>query len=73
MDVDNLITVICSKKLKLDPENKKAIFIRASSYLKKNMYKLAIEDCNALIELDSENAGAYYVRGCCYEKIGNLD
>lgn len=70
--MENLITV-CSKKLKLDPENKKAIFIRASSYLKKNMYKLAIEDCNTLLELDTQNTGAYYVRGCCFEKIGNLD
>ena len=34
LDVDNLIQV-CSKKLQEDPYHKKALFIRASSLLKK--------------------------------------
>lgn len=65
--MDNLITV-CSKKLSEDMTHKKALFIRASSLLKKGMVDEAIEDCDALIELDPENAGAYYVRGCCFQK-----
>jgi hypothetical protein len=48
LNVDNLINV-CSKKLGDDPMHKKALFIRASSYLKKNCLKEAIEDCNALM------------------------
>jgi hypothetical protein len=35
LNVDNLIAV-CTKKLKEDPNHKKALFIRASSYLKKD-------------------------------------
>ena len=37
LNVDNLIDV-CSKKLNDDPNHRKALFIRASSYLKKDMF-----------------------------------
>jgi len=45
LDVDNLIAV-CSKKLIDDPTHKKALFIRASSYLKKQRFEESISDCN---------------------------
>ena len=51
LDSDNLIAV-CSKKLVDEPLHKKALFIRASSYLKKEMYQEAILDCNKIIEYD---------------------
>jgi hypothetical protein len=35
-----------------DPNHKKALFIRASSFLKKGMFKLSIEDCVTLMKLD---------------------
>lgn len=35
--IDNLIS-ICSIKLKKNPSHKKALFIRASSYMKKSQY-----------------------------------
>jgi len=59
---------VCSKKLKEDYTHKKALFIRASSLLKKNKIQEAIDDCNTLLELDPQNAGAYYIRGCCLSK-----
>ena len=72
LNVDNLISV-CSKKLSEDPNHKKALFIRASSYLKKGNFQASIEDCNRLMQLDNYNAGAYYVRGCAYEKLDMTD
>ena len=45
LDVDNLIAV-CTKKLQDDPTHKKALFIRASSFLKKGRFAEAIQDCN---------------------------
>ena len=72
LNVDNLITV-CTKKLKEDPNHKKALFIRASSFLKKGNFQASIDDCNALMKLDKHNAGAYYVRGCAYEKLDMTD
>ena len=68
LNVDNLIAV-CSKKLMEDPNHRKAIFIRASSFLKKGMFKQSIDDCVTLMKLDPSHAGAYYVRGCAYEKL----
>ncbi len=56
-----------------DPNHKKALFIRASSFLKKGMFKLSIEDCVTLMQLDPNHAGAYYVRGCAYEKLDLID
>jgi hypothetical protein len=49
--VDNLIAV-CSKKLKEDGNHRKALFIRASSYLKKGMFEPSIDDCKRLMQLD---------------------
>ena len=72
LNVDNLITV-CSKKLREDPNHKKALFIRASSYLKKGQFEQSIDDCNNLMQLDATHAGAYYVRGCAYEKLDMID
>jgi tetratricopeptide (TPR) repeat protein len=67
-----LITV-CSKKLREDPNHKKALFIRASSYLKKGQFQQSIDDCNHLMQLDEMHAGAYYVRGCAFEKLEMVD
>jgi len=63
----------CSQKLLIDPTHQKALFIRASSYLKKNRLDEAIQDCNALMELMPENAGAYYIRGCAFEKLDYIE
>ena len=69
LDSDNLIAV-CSKKLVDEPLHKKALFIRASSYLKKEMYQEAILDCNKIIEYDQNDPGAFYVRGQALERQG---
>jgi tetratricopeptide (TPR) repeat protein len=68
VNLDNLIN-ICSIKLKNDPTNKKALYIRSSTYLKKGFYIDALNDSNRLIEIDTEYAGAYYIRGCALEKL----
>jgi tetratricopeptide (TPR) repeat protein len=72
LNVDNMIKV-CTKKLQEDPYHKKALFIRASSHLKKGNYQASIDDCNNLMKLDSNNAGAFYVRGCAFEKLDMTD
>ena len=72
LNVDNLIAV-CSKKLREDPNHRKALFIRASSYLKKELFKESIDDCNRLMKLDNMNTGAYYVRGCAYQKLEEVE
>lgn len=41
LDADNLINV-CSKKLQIDSTHKKALFLRASNYLKKKMFEECI-------------------------------
>jgi hypothetical protein len=51
LDVENLISV-CTKKLEEDPMHKKALFIRASSLLKKGMLQESINDCNLLMKID---------------------
>ncbi|CAM6001515.1 unnamed protein product [Sphagnum balticum] len=54
INIDNLIS-ICSSKLTVNSSHKKALFIRASSYMKKKMYDEAIEDCHQLLNIDSRN------------------
>eukprot|EP01022_Parablepharisma_sp_SALTPOND_P028607 TRINITY_DN71236_c0_g1_i1.p2 TRINITY_DN71236_c0_g1~~TRINITY_DN71236_c0_g1_i1.p2 ORF type:complete len:418 (-),score=26.79 TRINITY_DN71236_c0_g1_i1:883-2052(-) len=72
LDLENLIAV-CSHKLSANPSHKKALFIRATSFMKKGLYKECITDCNRIMSLDPSNAVAYYTRGCAYEKLGMLD
>lgn len=72
INVDNLIK-ICSKKLSLFPAHKKALYIRASAYLKKGSFPLALADSNKLLSLDPSNVDAYYIRGCAYEKLNEID
>lgn len=72
---------ICSAKLKNVPTHKKALYIRASAYIKKGEYNVSIQDCNKLLESDPENVGGFYLRGiiiefnlgCANEKLGNID
>lgn len=71
INIDNLIS-ICSLKLKSNPNHKKALFIRASSYMKKKQYLDAIEDCHALLDIDSRNVNAYYLIGCAHEKLDEV-
>jgi tetratricopeptide (TPR) repeat protein len=49
------------------------LFIRASSYLKKNLFNETINDCNKIMKLNPDNAGAFYIRGCAFEKLGFID
>jgi tetratricopeptide (TPR) repeat protein len=65
-NIQKLIEV-CTSKLCLEPVNRKALFIRASSYLKMNKFDEVQQDCNKLIDLDPMYAGAFYIRGCSYE------
>ncbi len=62
INIDNLID-ICSQKLSNVPNHKKALYIRASAFIKKGDYTTAIEDCNKLLQADKENVGGYYLRG----------
>lgn len=69
---DNLIDV-CSKKISIEHNNRKALYIRSSTYLKIGRYYDTLDDCNRLISIDSKYAGAYYIRGCAYEKLNEYD
>lgn len=72
INIDSLIS-ICSSRLELNPSHRKALFIRASSYMKKRMFEEAIEDCNRLLDLDKRYVGAYYIIGCAYEKLHQVE
>lgn len=54
----------------MEPTHKKALFIRASSYLKKSLFKETIDDSNNLVNLGYSEA--FYIRGCAYEKLGEI-
>lgn len=68
INIDSLIN-ICTSRLAINPTHRKALFIRASSYMKKKLFEEAIEDCHRLLNIDKRNVGAYYIIGCAYEKL----
>ena len=72
VDVDKLIES-CTRKLAEDPENAKALLIRASSYVKKQQYEAAVNDYTRAIALSPNDETTFYNRGASYEKLGALD
>lgn len=72
INIDSLIN-ICTSRLEINPSHRKALFIRASSYMKKRMFEEAIEDCHRLLNLDKRNVGAYYIIGCAYDKLQEVE
>ena len=72
VDLDKLIQ-LCSKKLRDDPKNLKAFFIRASSWMKKKEYQRAINDYTSVISVNSKDVVSLYNRGTAYEKLGRTD
>ena len=81
VDVEEIITT-CSKRLATHPEDSKALFLRGSSYFKKQQFALSLLDldaCASLIESGraaeevdetsaSSSAECYYYRGMAYSK-----
>ena len=63
INIENLIN-ICTAKLVANPNHKKALFIRATSLMKKKMFEEAIDDCHRLLNIDKRNVGAYFIIGC---------
>ncbi len=72
MDIQSLIDM-CTKKLDQEPNHKKALLLRASSYIKKNELEKAAGDVRTLILNNKNNSTAYYLLGCIYEKKGELE
>lgn len=72
INLDDLINV-CSRKLEEEPNNLKALYIRANTFLKKGLFFDCLEDCNKLTTIDTKYSGAYYIRGCAYEKMEEID
>jgi tetratricopeptide (TPR) repeat protein len=72
INIDNLVS-ICTAKLAVNPLHKKALFIRATSFMKKKMFEEAIEDCHRLLNIDPRSVGAYFIIGSAYQKLGEID
>ena len=72
VDVDKLIET-CSRRLGEDANNAKALFIRASSYMKKHEYQLAIDDYSLALQINQNDVACVYNRGMAYEKMGALN
>ena len=49
-DLEQIIAT-CSNKLESDPGNDKALFLRGSSFMKRNQYQAAVDDFTVLIQL----------------------
>ena len=69
--LDQLINT-CTKKLEQEPYNLKSLFVRASSYLKKNKTTLCMKDCLNLLKHDPGHIGANYLKGCVFQKAEQI-
>lgn len=72
INLENLIQ-ICSKKIAQNPRHKKALYIRASSLVKKQQFATAIEDCNSLLAVETQHLNALHLRGVCRQQMGRTD
>ena len=64
---------ICTKKLGKEPNHKKALFLRANSYIKIGEYNKAEKDINTILNKEPKNSTVFFLLGCIYEKQKKYD
>ena len=69
VDVGALIDS-CTRKLQTDPTNAKALYIRASSFMKQNSFPEAVRDYTNALQINPRDVGSLYNRGIAQEKLG---
>ena len=70
---DNTAIVYYNIATWISPKYKYAYFNRALSYIRPEMYELAISDFNKAIDLDPTYPSSYYLRGKSYISIEKYD
>ena len=68
--IENAIKYL-DKAIKMNPYYDSAFANRASAYVHKRNYRLAIDDCNQAIRLNPYNSKAFIIRANCNCKLGN--
>ncbi|KAL3142922.1 hypothetical protein ABBQ38_003209 [Trebouxia sp. C0009 RCD-2024] len=71
-DNDRLIQV-CTDKLQGNPQNVRALLIRAASYVKKGELEASVLDYSFVLQIEADHVEATFHRGTVYEKLGKLD
>ncbi|KAL0021276.1 hypothetical protein WJX79_005975 [Trebouxia sp. C0005] len=71
-DNDRLIQV-CTDKLQHNPQNVRALLIRAASYVKKGELEASVSDYSTVLQIETDHVEATFHRGTVYEKLGKLD
>lgn len=59
---------LCTQKLEKEPSHKKALLLRASTYIKMGELDKAESDAYSIINIDPKNSAAFFLLGCIYEK-----
>ena len=73
MEENRELIEICTKKLGKVPNHKKALFLRANSYIKIGEYNKAEKDINNILNKESKNYKAFFLLGCIYQKQKKYD
>jgi cytochrome c-type biogenesis protein CcmH/NrfG len=50
-------------RVKMDPKNRRALFLRASSFVKKRFFEEGIKDFSVLLDQDPTHVDGLYNRG----------
>ena len=67
-DVDDVIDT-CTKQLLSRPDDVKALFLRGSTYIKKQMYAEAVGDLTNAIGINAYHTEAFFQRGVAFAKL----
>ena len=67
-DYEKLVEV-CTKRLRANPKNLRALLIRAGSYVKKELFREALADYDAILALDEHHVDAHFQRGSIYQRF----
>ena len=63
----------CTELLQQKPKHARALYKRAAAYQRRDRYKEAIIDYNAVIEIDDTNPSYFHDRGIAYGELGDMD
>ncbi|MNJ26529.1 Beta-barrel assembly-enhancing protease [compost metagenome] len=63
----------CNEHIRLDPDNRDALVLRARLLLEQGLASEALEDLQRVLDTSSENTEALSLGGQCYMKLGKLE
>ena len=70
-NIESLVA-LCSEKLGRNASHSKALYVRASCFMRLGELELALKDCNRHMEIELDSVEGLYLRGSICQRLGDV-